>query len=335
MLPPLAMARYETYQSNAAEVPLMRKWILRALIISLCLHAALFVAFKLKKLENFGNAEVVVSAPIPINMKRPVIPKMDDKDTRLELPKAGPAAKLQVPIDKPEVQELVVAPQFTDLAKPLEGEKPKVDMTGWEAMNRAAEKSRGDMDRELNSLAGSLIKDSVRARNQPVLNLPGGKPGDGGAGSLEGIPGLQSINDLLGQAGSLKSGARGGIPGGALYEHGSSELRESAVSQLQKLGELIKRNPNSTFVIEGHTDSTGTPETNQTLSEERAGSVKQWLVDNMGIAPERIETLGLGSSKLIVQPQAFDMKVPGSFEAEVARQQPNRRVEIVIKTNRK
>lgn len=330
------MARYETYQSNAAEAPLMRKWILRALLISLGLHAALFVAFKLKKLENFGNAETVVSAPIPINMKRAVIPKMDDKDTRLELPKAVPnMAKLQVPIDKPEVQDVRVAPQLQDLSKPLQGEKPKVDMTGWEALNRAAEKSRGDMDRELNSLAGALIKDGPRAKNQPVLNLPGGKPGDGGAGGAEGIPGLQSVSDLLGQTGSLKAGARGGIPGGALYEHGSAELRESAVSQLQKLGELIKRNPNATFVIEGHTDSTGTPETNQALSEERAESVKKWLVENMGIAPERIGTLGLGNSKMIVQPQAYDVKVPGAFEAEIARQQPNRRVEIVIKTNRK
>ena len=328
------MARYETYQSNAAEAPLMRKWILRALIISLCLHAALFVTFKLKKLENFGSAEVVVSAPIPINMKRAVIPKMDDKDTRLELPKAVPAAKLQVPIDKPEVQEVRVAPQLQDLEKPLQGEKPKVDTTGWEAMNKAAEKSRGDLDRELNSLAGALIKDSVRAKNQPVLNLPGGKPGDGGAGNVEGIPGLRSVSDLLGET-ALKSGARGGIPGGALYEHGSAELRESAVSQLQKLGELIKRNPNATFVIEGHTDSTGSPEANQALSEERAESVKKWLVDNMGIAAERIGTVGLGSSKMIVPPQAYDAKAPGAFEAEVARQQPNRRVEIVIKTNRK
>ena len=329
------MARYETYQSNAAEAPLMRKWILRALLISLGLHAALFVTFKLKKLENFGSAEVVVSAPIPINMKRAVIPKMEDKDTRLELPKAVPAAKLQVPIDKPEVQEVRVAPQLQDLEKPLQGEKPKVDMTGWEAMNKAAEKSRGDLERDLNSLAGALIKDSVRAKHQPVLNLPGHKPGDGGAGSAEGIPGLKSVSDLLGEPGSLKSGTRGGIPGGALYEHGSAELRESGVAQLQKLGELIRRNPNATFVIEGHTDSTGTPETNQTLSEERAESVKKWLVDNMGIAPERIGTVGLGSSKMIVPPQAFDMKVPGSFEAEVAREQPNRRVEIVIKTNRK
>ena len=336
MLPPFAMARYETYQSNAAEAPLMRKWILRALLISLCLHAALFVTFKLKKLENFGSADVVVSAPIPINMKRPVIPKMDDKDTRLELSKPAPnLAKLQVPVDKPEVQEVRVAPQLTELVKPLDGDKPKVDMSGWEAMNRAAEKSRGDMEKELNSLAGALIKDSPRVKNQPVLNMAGGKLGDGGAGGAEGIPGMRTVSDLLDKTGSLQSGDRGGIPGGALYEHGSSELRESAVTQLRKLGELIRRNPNATFIIEGHTDSTGTPEANQTLSEERAESVKQWLVDNMGIAPERIGTVGLGSTKMIVQPQPYDFKVAGSFDAEVARQQPNRRVEIVIKTNRK
>ena len=329
------MARYETYQSNAAEAPLMRKRVLRALIISLCLHAALFVTFKLKKLESFRAAEVVTSAVIPINMTRPVIPKMDDQETRLELSKPAPnLAKLTVPVDKPEVQEVRVAPQLTELTKPLQGEKPKVDMSGWEAMSRAAEKSRGDMDQELNSLAGALIKDKVRAPRQPVLNVSGGKPGDGGAGGVEGIPGMKTVNDLLGQT-ALKVGERGGIPGGALYEHGSADLKPAAISQLQKLGELIRRNPNATFVIEGHTDSTGTPEVNQQLSEERAESVKNWLVENMAIAPERIGTVGMGSSKLIVQPQAFDMTKQAEIDAEIARQQPNRRVEIVIKTNRK
>lgn len=336
MLPALSMARYETYQSNAAEAPLMRKWVLWALVISLCLHGALFVGFKLKKLENFGNLEVPISAPIPINMKRPVIPKMDDKEARLELSKPAPnLAKLQVPVDKPEVQEMRVAPQLSELTKPLMGEKPKVDMTGWDALAKAEKKSRGDMDRELNSIAGALIKDSVPRPRQPVLNVPGGKPGEGGAGTAEGIPGLKSMSDLLGETGNLKSGARGGIPGGALYEHGKADLKEAGMVQLEKLGELIQRNPKATFMIEGHTDSTGTPEANQALSEERAESVKKWLQDNMGIAPERVETIGLGSSKMIVEPKAFDPRVPGAEEAEIARQQPNRRVEIVIRTNRK
>lgn len=330
------MARYETYQSNAAEAPLMRKWIFRALLVSLVLHAALFVTFKLKKLENFGNLEVQVSAPIPVNMKRVVMPKIDDAETRIELSKPAPnLAKLQVPVDKPEVQDVRVAPQMQELTKPLQGEKPKVDMSGWEAMNKAAAKSRGDLDRDLNSLAGALIKDTPRSPRQPVLNLPGGKPGDGGVGATEGIPGLKTMNDLLGETGTLKSGDRGGIPGGALYEHGSSELRDAAVTQLQKLGELIKRNPNATFVIEGHTDATGSDDINQRLSEERAESVKEWLVANMGISPERIETVGMGSSKMIVQPQPFDTRKQAEIDAEIARQQPNRRVEIVIKTNRK
>jgi len=329
------MARYETYQSNAAEAPLMRKWVLWALVISLCLHGALFVAFKLKKLENFGNLEVPVSAPIPINMKRPVIPKMDDRDTRIELSKPKPnLAALKVPIDKPEVGEVRVAPQLSELTKPLLGEKPKLEMAGLDALVKAEQKSRGDMDRELNSLAGALIKDTVRSPRQPVLKLPGGKPGEGGIGSAEGIPGLKSMSDLLGETGSLKSGVRGGIPGGALYEHGKADLREDAVKQLEQLGELIRRNPKATFVIEGHADSTGSPDRNQELSEERAESVKNWLVTKMGIPSERVETIGLGSSKMLVQPQAYDVANAGTYEAEIARQQANRRVEIVIKLNR-
>lgn len=336
MVPRTSMARYETYQSNAAEAPLMRKWMLWGLFISLGLHAALFVTFRLKKLENFGSVEVPVSAPIPINMKRPVIPKMEDKETRIELSDAKPKmAALQVPIDKPEVQDVILAPQFPDFAKPLQGDKPKADLAGLDALVKAEQKSRGDMDRELNSLAGALIKDSVRAPRQPLLSVVGGKVGGGGVGTAEGIPGLKSMSDLLGETGTLKSGARGGIPGGALYEHGSAELKDAARTQLQKLGELIKRNASATFVIEGHTDSTGTPERNQQLSEERAESVKAWLVENMSIDPERIQTVGLGSAKMIVPPSAYNDTVQGEIDAEIIRQQLNRRVEIVIRMNRR
>ena len=335
MLPRTTMARYETYQSNAAEAPLMRKWVVRALIVSLFLHAALFVTFNLKKLENFGATDEPVLAPMPVNMKRPVIPMMDEKEARPELPKVSDLAKIELPSEKPEITEIHMAPQMTDLSKTLGVEKPSA-MKGWDALAKAEQVSRGQMDRELNAIGGSLIKESVRSPRQPLLKVAGGKPGEGGAGlGAEGIPGLKTMSDLLGQTGGLKSGARGGIPGGALYEHGSAELREAAVTQLQKLGELIKLNPNATFMIEGHTDSTGTPEANQELSEERAKNVKKWLVENMSIPAERIETIGMGSSKMIVSPRAYDANEAGAFDAEVARQQPNRRVEIVIKTNRK
>lgn len=334
-MPRTTMARYETYQSNAAEAPLMRKWVVRALIVSLFLHAALFVTFNLKKLENFGATDAPVLAPMPVNMKRPVIPMMDEKDARLELPKKPNVAKIDLPAEKPELIEVVMAPQMTDLTKTLGVEKPSA-MKGWEALTKAEQASRGQLDRELNAIGGSLIKDAPRSPRQPLIKVAGGKPGEGGGDlGAEGIPGLKSMSDLLGETGGLKAGARGGIPGGALYEHGSAELREAAVTQLQKLGELIKLNPNATFLIEGHTDSTGTPEANQELSEERAQSVKKWLVEKMNIPAERIETIGMGSSKMIVSPKAYDASEAGAFDAEVARQQPNRRVEIVIKMNRK
>lgn len=332
--PRTPMARYESYQSNAAEAPLMRKWVLRALIVSLFLHAALFVTFNFKKLENFGATDAPVLAPMPVNMKRAVIPMLDEKDARLELPKAANVAKLEVPIDKPEVTEFRVAPQSTDLTKLIGVEKPAT-MKGWDALEKAEQASRKQMEGELTAIAGSLIKESPKSPRQPLLRVHAGKPGEGGGAGLESIPGLPSVSDLLGEPGSLKSGARGGIPGGALFQHGSAELREAAVTQLQNLGELIKRNPNATFVIEGHTDSTGSPETNQALSEERADAVRTWLVEKMGIVRERVGTVGMGSSKMIVDPHAFDATNQAEIDAEIARQQPNRRVEIVIKTNRK
>jgi outer membrane protein OmpA-like peptidoglycan-associated protein len=133
-----------------------------------------------------------------------------------------------------------------------------------------------------------------------------------------------SIDRALEMTGPLPAGNKPiGMPGGALYDYNSWDLRPEAIDQLQKLGELIKRNPKATFSIEGHTDSTGTPEYNQTLSEMRAQAVRDWLVAVMKIAPERIQTRGFGSTKLIV---------PG--DRSIEEQAPNRRVEIVIKTNR-
>jgi outer membrane protein OmpA-like peptidoglycan-associated protein len=202
-----------------------------------------------------------------------------------------------------------------------------------DSITKAEKESQRQMEQSLATLSDLATKEGPHSPRQPLIKLPpAGKPG---AEGTDGIPGLQTVNDLLSKTGSLPTGTRAGIPGGTIYEHGSAELRDSAVAQLQKLGELIKRHPNATFIIEGHTDSTGKPQSNQTLSEDRANSVKDWLIAHFNIAPDRIETVGLGSSKMIVQPQPYDLRSTEAFELEVARQQPNRRVEIVIKTNRK
>lgn len=317
------MAHYDSYQSNAAEVPQMRKWVIWALIASLIFHGLLFTYFYSKTLENFGPSDAPrLAKPMRI-YPRVTIPKLDDPaETRLKIPEKLPnTARLQLPADKPQVTEVHVAPQMPELPKTLPVEKPVANVS--DLMAKAEAASRGDLDKVMNSLAGSLIKDGPRSPRQPVLTVAGGKPGDGGAGDAEGIPGMQNIDSALARTGPLPVGDKVGMQGGALFQHDNSELRPESLDELQKLGELVKRNPNATFSIEGHTDFTGTQEYNQRLSERRAESVKAWLVTNLGIAPDRIQTVGFGSAKYIVP-----------AEKSIDEQQPNRRVEIVIKTNR-
>jgi outer membrane protein OmpA-like peptidoglycan-associated protein len=320
------MAQFETYQSNAAEIPIMRKWLFRALILSLIIHAALLVFFNFKKLENFGySGEERLAPPMHVMARQVIIPEITE-DTRLTMPVTKPKV-VPIPIEetKPEVQVVNVAPQMPELTKPIVSEKPTATVGGFDALSKFEATSLGALEKQLSTMAGGVMEKNTRMKGQPVIQVPiGKKGGDGGVGNMSGIPGRQSLDEALARSGPLPVGDKPiGMPGGALYEYNSYELRPEAMDQLRKLGELIKRNPKATFSIEGHTDSTGTPEYNQTLSERRAESVKLWLVQFMGISPERIQTKGLGSTKLIVP-----------ADKTVEEQQPNRRVEIVIKTNR-
>ena len=82
------------------------------------------------------------------------------------------------------------------------------------------------------------------------------------------------------------------MPTDLLFDYDSPVLRPQAVGSLRQLAELIERNPNSTFIIEGHTDNFGRPDYNMDLSLKRAESVKGWLVQNAGIEAGRIQTRG-------------------------------------------
>jgi len=135
------------------------------------------------------------------------------------------------------------------------------------------------------------------------------------------MPGFSDLDQLLSQAGPLSGDVKPvNMPGGALFEFDKADLLPQAIDQLHKLGELIKRNPRATFSIEGHTDSIGSPEYNQKLSETRAEAVKAWLIANMHIDPSAIQARGFGSEHLIVP------------SGDRAQQAINRRVEIVIRT---
>lgn len=81
------------------------------------------------------------------------------------------------------------------------------------------------------------------------------------------------------------------------FDFGKATLKNESLVELQKLFEIMSR---SEMVIElgGHTDSIGSKEANQKLSQERVNSVKAWLV-NKGIDQQRMSAVGYGADQPI------------------------------------
>jgi len=112
-----------------------------------------------------------------------------------------------------------------------------------------------------------------------------------------------------------------------LFDFDKYSLRPAAADSLREVGEVAKNYGRSPVLIEGHTDGKGTHPYNMKLSENRAAAVKNWLVQNAGVAEARIATRGWGETK----PIAPNTKSDGSDDP--AGRQKNRRVEITIHTS--
>lgn len=105
--------------------------------------------------------------------------------------------------------------------------------------------------------------------------------------------------------------------GDTLFATGKSEIRSGSTANLDRLGDFLTEYPNRTASIEGFTDSMGSDDSNQMLSERRADSVKRYLV-RRGVGSERLSSMGRGESAPVADNDTSD-----------GRQQ-NRRVEVII-----
>jgi len=83
-----------------------------------------------------------------------------------------------------------------------------------------------------------------------------------------------------------------------LFDSGKSTFKKGTYTVLQSITAILKEYPYSRFQIEGHCDSDGSNEMNQTLSENRAAAVKNYLIEN-GIAADRLRSTGFGETKPI------------------------------------
>lgn len=84
---------------------------------------------------------------------------------------------------------------------------------------------------------------------------------------------------------------------GALFELNSSNVQAEAMPQLIKLGELIRKHPDASITIVGHSDRSphkDGPSGNLLVSEQRASAVADWLVQNGYARPEKISAMGVG-----------------------------------------
>ena len=107
------------------------------------------------------------------------------------------------------------------------------------------------------------------------------------------------------------------------FDFAKSVVKKKYHNNIKKVADFMQQYHNTNVVIEGHTDNVyvfNNPENNIKLSQSRANSVRQYLIDKFEINPSRITAVGYGPNRPIA-----------NNETEEGRQK-NRRVDAVIET---
>ncbi len=103
-----------------------------------------------------------------------------------------------------------------------------------------------------------------------------------------------------------------------LFETDSAVLTDEAITRLSRIGDILAKYPEDKLRIEGHTDSQGADAFNLDLSQRRANNVRKRLIEEEGIAAERLEAVGYGETR------------PVDTNNTAAGRENNRRVEFTI-----
>lgn len=108
--------------------------------------------------------------------------------------------------------------------------------------------------------------------------------------------------------------------GDVLFEVDRAALKPGATRSLNQLADALRKDPDTTITIEGHTDSTGSRDHNMDLSTRRMESVRAYLVTH-GVDPAKVAGRGLGPD------------YPVASNATESGRQQNRRVEVIVNTS--
>jgi outer membrane protein OmpA-like peptidoglycan-associated protein len=331
-----------------------RNWLLVGLMVSLAIHGALCGYFYR---TAFMPTKKPMEERVPAAMFKVKTVDMQPLD-KASQDQSNPASKpdpdktdVQLPDEKKSFDQLLedvhASAALPDDTQDVLPDKPQVDASANSVMKEIEASSAQTLSKSPNATREqNLMMDSATSgRPQPALTgtelatsttikkpntFTNKLPGDSAGPNTRRAPGFSDLDSLLAQKGPLGSGTQMRMPDDQLFAYDSADLQPSAMTQLQKLGTLIKRNPKATFAVEGYTDSLGSPEYNLELSQRRADSVKAYLVEAMGINPMQINARGYGASKFIIPPRSVPYNTPEE-QMEIERQRPNRRVVIVVR----
>lgn len=327
-----AMSRYDAYIAQQEPPSLTRGWFISALTGSLVVHAGLAIVFNFKTLENFGPTDLPPAKAESTLHRVRIIEEKAKKPDELkavlpEAKKTSQKAELTLPKELPRPDEISVSPQHKeiDTSKMFAGEKPVIEMA---KLNTTPKTNPDDLLPKLDESFFNTDRLGPKVAARPRTDP--GPDGDGTARAIQ-VAGQDVEGILTGLTKGTGATRRLSLPGNLTFGYDDAEVSNDGRKELEKIAEAFRKflGPDlakSAFVIEGHTDPTGTLEYNQKLSERRAESVKAWFVVNLNLSPERVNIVGYGASR-----PAEGVPLNGTIE----EMQGHRRTEIIVRRPKK
>lgn len=104
------------------------------------------------------------------------------------------------------------------------------------------------------------------------------------------------------------------------FDNGSATIKTEMESDLNKLVDFLLTHPDFKLKISGHTDSDGNAQSNLLLSQKRAESIKQYVIEKGELNPDRVDAKGYGNTKPIIEEKTeADKKINRRVEFELIR----------------
>jgi outer membrane protein OmpA-like peptidoglycan-associated protein len=227
---------------------------------------------------------------------------------------AAEAARLAAERERAQADAARTAQQAAADAARLaaERERAAVDQARLEAERARAEAARIAAEADASRAAAEAARAAAEAQAQQARQLAEQSEREK-AELRERL--RQQLNVIL----ETRETARGLIVNlsDVLFDVDKAELKSGAREKLARIAGILSAHPDLKMEIEGHTDSTGSDEYNQSLSERRAASVRTYL-NQQGIGQAIVATAGYGESR------------PVATNGTAAGRQQNRRVELIV-----